>query len=102
MVLTDKQIDEILSRIETPKLVRRTKAPVPFELTSDRKLSVEGQRRRVVKEVKELATAERNAPQPDDRSQREAAFYYRQLHDAVAYAEHWARGQYDLFEKDCV
>jgi hypothetical protein len=78
----------------------RRKRPLPLpkpRLVSDHKLSVEGQRQRVVREVRELATAERNAPY---REPKEAAFYYRQLHDAVAYAEQYACGQYDLFEKD--
>ena len=69
MVLTDKQIDEFLATIKTPKLVR-IKKPEPAKpvLVSDRKLSVEGQRERVANEVKELAVAEKNAPRldPDD------------------------------------
>jgi hypothetical protein len=52
-----------------------------------------------MREVNELATAERSAPH---REFKEAAFYYRQLHEAVAYAERYACGQYDLFEKDGV
>jgi hypothetical protein len=88
----------------------RRKKPLPLprpRLVADRKLSVEGQRERVVREVKELASAERNAPHPDNRGVREASFYYRKLYEAVAYAEHWAKQkldlrQYDLFEKDRV
>ena len=78
----------------------RRKKPLPLprpRLVADRKLSVQGQRQRVMREVNELATAERSAPH---REFKEAAFYYRQLHDAVAYAEQYACGQYDLFEKD--
>jgi hypothetical protein len=103
MVLSDKDLEDFVSRIKTPKLERKIKASV-LELASDRKLSVEGQRERVAKEVKELVTSERNAPRPDERA---TDFYYRQLYRAVACAEYWAKqltpaGQYDLFGKDGV
>jgi|SRR6516225_4385496 hypothetical protein len=83
----------------------RKKKPLPVprpRLVSDHKLTLEGQRERVVREVRELATAERNAPHHD---YRQAGYYYRKLYEAVAYAEHWAKQkldlrQYDLFEKD--
>jgi hypothetical protein len=63
MILTDKQIEEFVSKIETPKLVRRKKPEeaTVLKVASDRKLSVEGQRDRVSREVKELADAERDA-----------------------------------------
>jgi len=52
---------------------------------------VEGQRERLVREVKELAEAERQHPS-DYRWQRQANFYYRELREALAKAEHYAKG----------
>ena len=114
MVLTDKQIEEIVSKIKTPKLVRIKKPePTVPKLATDRKLSVEGQRERVANEVKELAVAEKNAIDPNDyrvkrERDRQTGLYYRKLYETVALAEYNAKhhdvdhGNYDpiaLFER---
>ena len=98
MVLTDKQIEEFIASIPTPKLVRRKKPAEVLTVATDRKLSVEGQRERVVNEVKELAVAERDAPKldPDDyrvkrERERQAGLYYRGLYEAVTTAEYYAK-----------
>jgi hypothetical protein len=101
MQLTEEEERILASIPDCPPRKKPLPLPRPI-LVADRKLNLEGQRERVVKEVKELATAERNAPRPNDPGR----FYYRRLYEAVAYAEYWAKqlctGQYDLFEKDRV
>lgn len=118
MILTDKQIEEFVSKIETPKLVRRKKPEeaTVLKVAADRKLSVEGQRDRVVNEVKELAVAEKNAVEqldPNDyrvkrERDRQTGLYYRKLYETVALSEYNAKlrdvdhGNYDpiaLFER---
>jgi hypothetical protein len=118
MVLTDKQIEEVLARLNLPKLVRIKKPEPPPKpvLIAERKLSVEGQRVRVVNEVKELADAERDALSkldPNDfrvkrERERQAGLYYRGLYEATARAEYYAKlndvdhGNYnpiELFER---
>ena len=99
MVLTDKQIDEVLARLNLPKLVRIKKPEPPPKpvLIAERKLSVEGQRVRVVNEVKELAVAERDALgklDPNDfrvkrERERQAGLYYRGLYEARAMRGSW-------------
>ena len=99
MVLTDKQIEEFVSKIKTPKLERKKKPAEVLKLAADRKLSVEGQRERVVNEVKELAVAERDALSkldPNDfrvkrERERQAGLYYRGLYEATARAEYYAK-----------
>jgi hypothetical protein len=103
VVLTDKQIDEFLAKMNLPKLVRIKKPEPPpkpvLKVVADRKLSVEGQRDRVANEVKELAVAERNATDqldPNDyrvkrERERQAGLYYRGLYEAVTTAEYWAK-----------
>jgi hypothetical protein len=116
MVLTDKQIEEFVSKIKTPKLERKKELAEVLKLAADRKLSVEGQRERVANEVKELEVAERaHAKQLDPNDygvkrerQRQTGLYYRQLYEATARAEYYAKlqdvdhGNYDpvaLFER---
>jgi hypothetical protein len=99
MVLTDKQIEEFVSRIKTPKLERKKPEPEPAKvlgLESDRKLSVDGQRERVARDIKELVEAEREKPEESffarrSREQREAGLFYRRQYEALALAEYWAR-----------
>ena len=103
MQLTEEEERILASIPDCPPRKRPLKPPRPI-LAVYRKLSIEGQRERVAKEVKELVTSERNAPRPDERA---TDFYYRQLYRAVACAEYWAKqltpaGQYDLFGKDGV
>jgi hypothetical protein len=102
---TDKQIEEFLATMKLPKLVRikkPTKPPEPVvALAADRKLSVEGQRERVAREVKELEVAERKRAEERDAAiernrvkrerERQAGLYYRGLYEAVTTAEYWAK-----------
>jgi hypothetical protein len=70
------------------------KKPLPPRrpiLAAYRKLSLEAQRERVAHEINALAEAERQHPS-DYRHQRQASFYYRRLYEALAEAEHYAKG----------
>ena len=89
MPLSEEQLREIVAKVKIPKL-ERTK-PAPVLAVIDRKLTVEGQRERVARDIKDLATAERqHAGQPkEDRWENE--LYYRQQHEALAEAEYWAK-----------
>lgn len=88
----------------------KPKPPAPvLTVAADRKLSVEGQREKVAREVKELAEAEKNRQLAIEthrqrlQRQREEGLYYQQLYQSVAQAEYWAkqldsparRGEYD-------
>jgi hypothetical protein len=91
--------------------------PTVLKVATDRKLSVEGQRERVVNEAKQLVAAEKKAAEeqldPNDyrvkrERDREAGKRYREIYETVAWAEHYARqrvvdhGNYDpiaLFER---
>jgi hypothetical protein len=73
-----------------PDCPRRKKPPRPI-LAAYRKLSLEAQRDRVAREVRALTDAERQHP-TDYRRQRQANFYYRSLYEALAEAEHCAKG----------
>jgi hypothetical protein len=78
-------------------------------VASDRKLSVDGQRERVTREMQELIEAEKarqlciETHRQRQERQRAEGLYYRQLYEATATAEYWAkqrdnparRGEYD-------
>jgi hypothetical protein len=89
MPLSEEQLREIVAKVKIPKLERTKPAPVLAMI--DRKLTVEGQRERVARDIKDLATAERqNAGQV---AQWENELYYRQQHEALAEAERWANAR---------
>jgi hypothetical protein len=102
-VLTDKELEEIIAKIPTPKLERRKKpepeptAPPVLTITSDRRLSVDGQRERVSREMQELIEAEKNRQACIETNrqrmerQRAEGLYYRRLYEATATAEYWAK-----------
>src|SRR5262249_22987883 len=98
---------------------RLDKPPQPkpkpvLTVASDRKLSVDGQRERVTREMRELIEAEKNRQlciethrQRQER-QRAEGLYYRQLYEATATAEYWSkqrdnnparRGEYSPIER---
>ena len=99
MVLTEEQIREIVAG--TPKLERIKKpapaAPVVLTVAADHKLSVEAQRERVARDVKELAEAERNRQLAIEtyrqrmERQRQEGLYYRAQYEALALAEYYAK-----------
>jgi hypothetical protein len=81
---------------------------------AERKLSVEGQRDRVSREMQELIDAEKNRQlcieTNRQRMERERAegLYYRRLYEATAIAEYWSkqrdndparRGEYSPIER---
>ena len=81
---------------------RLDKPPQPkpkpaLKVVTDHKLSVEGQRKRVTREVQELIEAERNRQaciethRERQRRQREEGLYYRRLYEATALAEYWSK-----------
>jgi hypothetical protein len=89
-VLADLQA----SRIDRPK----PKPPAPvLTVAADHKLSVEGQRERVAREVKGLIEAEKNKQLAIEthrqrmQRQRDEGLYYRQLYEATALAEYYAK-----------
>jgi hypothetical protein len=84
------------ARLDKPP-APKPKPPAPIALVSDHKLSVEGQRERVSHEMQELIEAEKNRQaciethrQRQER-QRQEGLYYRQLYEATARAEYWAK-----------
>jgi hypothetical protein len=91
--------EQIIARLEA---VRLDKPPQPkpkpvLKVAADRKLSVDGQRERVTREMKELIEAEKNRQlciethrQRQER-QRAEGLYYRQLYEATAQAEYWSK-----------
>ena len=86
---TNRKEERLLALIpDCPPRKRPLKPPRPI-LAVYRKLSVEGQRERVVHAIKELAEAERNAVH---RDQRQTNLCYRRLYEALGEAEHWANG----------
>jgi hypothetical protein len=109
-MMTEEQIVARLlaGRLDKPPAPKPKPATV-LTVASDRKLSVDGQRERVSREVAELIEAEKNRQlcietyrQRMER-QRAEGLYYRQLYEATAQAEYWAkqldsparRGDYD-------
>jgi hypothetical protein len=101
MVLTEEQIKEIVAN--TPKL-ERIKKPEPAAapvsnvvLATERKLSVEGQRERVAREIAELGEAEKNRQaciethRERQRRARADGLFYRAQYEALAQAEYWAK-----------
>jgi hypothetical protein len=71
-------------------------APV-LTVASDRKLSVDGQRDRVTREMQELIEAEKarqaciETHRQRQERQRAEGLYYRRLYEATATAEYWAK-----------
>ena len=96
-MMTEEQIVARLlaGRLDKPPA---PKPPAPvLTVAADRKLSVEGQRERVTREVAELIESEKNRQlciethrQRQERQRREG-LYYRQLYEATATAEYWAK-----------
>jgi hypothetical protein len=104
-MMTEEQMLARLLASPPPKPKPATTKPATvLKVATDRKLSVEGQRERVVREVKELAVAERReAEAPLDpmvqaaeyhrekrERDRQAGLYYRELYKQTATAEYWA------------
>jgi hypothetical protein len=74
------------------------KPPPPIvRVATDRKLSVEGQRERVTREMRELVESEKarqaciETHRQRQERQRAEGLYYRQLYESVATAEYWSR-----------
>jgi hypothetical protein len=97
-MMTEEQIVARLlaGRLDKPPAPKPKPAPV-LTVASDRKLSVDGQRDRVANEMKELIEAEKSRQlaiethrQRQER-QRAEGLYYRQLYEATATAEYWAK-----------
>jgi len=91
--------EQIIARLEA---VRLDKPPAPkpkpvVTVASDRKLSVDGQRERVSREMQELIESEKNRQlciethRERQRRQRAEGLYYRQLYESVTTAEYWSR-----------
>ena len=89
MPLSEEQLREIVAKVKIPKLERTKPAPVLAMI--DRKLTVEGQRERVARDIKELTTAERQNAEQGNRWENE--LYYRQQHEALTEAEYWAKAR---------
>ena len=89
MPLSEEQLREIVAKVKIPKLERTNSARVLGMV--DRKLSVEGHRQRVARDIKDLATAERQSTVK--RAEWENELYYRQQHAALAEAECWAKSR---------
>jgi hypothetical protein len=106
----------LAARLDKPP-APKPKSPAPVALVADRKLTVDGQREKVAREVNELVEAERNKQLAIEthrqriQRQREEGLYYQQLYKSVAQAEYFAnqldsparRGEYDpiaRFEKE--
>ena len=100
--------EEIIRRLRATVKPKPNPAPPPV-LVADHKLSVDGQRERVAHDMKQLVEAEKGREpvietfaQKRERQRREG-LYYRQLYEATARAEYWAkqidsparRGEYD-------
>jgi hypothetical protein len=87
----------ILADVEAYWAARQKPKPPALTVVSDRKLTVDGQRERVAREVKALTEAERNRQAAIEthrqrmERQREEGLYYRQLHEGVAQAEYFAK-----------
>jgi|SRR6516164_9594579 hypothetical protein len=102
----------LAARLDKPP-APKPKPPAPVALVADRKLTVDGQRERVSREMRELIDAEKNRQlcietnrQRIER-QRAEGLYYQQLYKSVAQAEYFAkqldtparRGEYDPIER---
>jgi hypothetical protein len=90
MQLTEEE-ERMLALIpDCPRRKKPLPPPRPI-LAIYRKLSLEAQRERVAREIGALADAERQQAS-DYRRQRQANFYYRQVYQLLAEAEHCAKG----------
>jgi hypothetical protein len=103
--------EQIIARLEAVRLDKpHPPKPTPvLKVAADRKLSVDGQRERVAREMGELIDAEKNRQlciethRQRQQRQREEGLYYRRLYEATAMAEYWAKqrdnparhGEYD-------
>ena len=96
--MTEEQIIARLlaGRLDKPPAPKPKPTPV-LKVAADRKLSLEGQRERVTREMQELIEAERNRQaciethrQRQER-QRAEGLYYRRLYEATATAEYWSK-----------
>src|SRR5262249_33388765 len=103
--------EQIVARLLAGRL---DKPPQPkpkpvLTVAADRKLSVDGQRERVTRDMRELIESEKNRQLAIEthrqrmERQREEGLYYRQLYESVANAEYFAKqidsparhGEYD-------
>jgi hypothetical protein len=91
--------EQIIARLEAVRLDKpRPPKPAPvLKVAADRKLSVDGQRERVSREVAELIEAEKarqdciETHRQRQERQRAEGLYYRNLYEATATAEYWAK-----------
>ena len=87
MPLSEEQLREIVAKVKIPKLERTNSARVLGLI--ERKLTVEGQREQVARDIKDLATVERQSAEKRDGWENE--LYYRQQHEALTEAAYWAK-----------
>jgi len=87
---------DIRADVEAYWAARQKPAPA-LTVVTDHKLSVDGQREKVSREVQELIDAEKarqlciETHRERQRRQREEGLYYRRLYESVATAEYWAK-----------
>ena len=89
--------EEVLADLQASRIDRPKPKPKPvLTVASDHKLSVDGQRERVTREMQELIEAEKHRQlcietnrQRMER-QRQEGLYYRRLYEATALAEYWS------------
>jgi hypothetical protein len=92
-MMTEEQIVARLLAARFPAL----KPKPTLTVASDHKLSVDGQRERVSREMNELIEVEKarqlciETHRQRQERQREEGLYYRQLYEATATAEYWAK-----------
>ena len=90
--------EEVLADLQASRIDRPKPKPKPvLTVASDHKLSVDGQRERVTREMQELIEAEKHRQlcietnrQRMER-QRAEGLYYRRLYEATALAEYWSK-----------
>ena len=94
MMTEEQMIARLLG--EKPPAPKPKAAPV-LKVAADRKLSVDGQREKVAREVNELIEAEKarqlciETHRQRQERQRAEGLYYRRLYEATATAEYWSK-----------
>jgi hypothetical protein len=108
-------VADLMADVEAARAARlKPKPPTPtLTVASDHKLSLEGQREKVSREMQELVESEKarqeciETHRQRQERQRQEGLYYRRLYEATATAEFWAkqrsiparRGEYDAIAR---
>jgi hypothetical protein len=88
--------EQMIARLLGPPAPKPKPAPV-LTVAADRKLSVDGQRERVTREMAELIESEKarqaciETHRQRQERQRAEGLYYRRLYESVTTAEYWAK-----------